>query len=134
MDEKKKTKTQVLEKVQDISRDVFVTLLILIVFVVPTIYIGVRAFQPMTLPGYENISLAEFIQDQFLHRVADNLQTYAFLEVLVSPYAATIDVFSQLNIRNKQNEQTLLSWKEIPNAWWLSIEKYCVFWINRAAE
>jgi hypothetical protein len=133
MDEKKNTKTQVLEKVQDVSRDVFVTMFILIVFVIPTIYIGVRAFQPMTLPNYTNTTFYGYLKDQFVNHVDENLATQTFLEVLVSPYAAAIKVVTQLypNLDSRTKGQSPeITWRDVPNAWWTGIQKECIYWLD----
>ncbi len=122
------------EKIQDTTRDIFVFLVILFVFVIPTIYIAVRTFQPMTLPGYEDITFAEYIKYQFTERIDYDVQIRAIWYVIAAPYYAVVDVLSEIfpNIVNNPKDQfSTITLKDIPDAWWINIQRESVFWLSR---
>jgi hypothetical protein len=132
--EKEVDKRTALEKMQDLSRDIFVSLFILVILVIPTTYIGVRSFQPMTVPGYEKNTFANFLVDQFENHLAYEAQTIVFLEVLVSPYSAAIDLAKNIfpNLDKRETIQTSgISWKKVPDSWWLAIQEKCIYWLKK---
>lgn len=86
----------------------------------------------MTIPGYEQTTFSEYLVGQFSNHVDMDLQTEAFLEVLVSPYAAVVDVSSELFPQLKNNGGPSISLKEVPDSWWNAIQKRCIFWLERA--
>jgi hypothetical protein len=124
--EKEVDKRTAWEKMQDLSRDIFVSLFILVVLVIPTAYIGVRTFHPMTVPGYENTTFANYMVDQFSYHLGEDVQQVAFLKILVAPYKSGLEVlvklFSQKNTSfNYTRDQ--FTWRELPSAWWTAIQK-----------
>jgi hypothetical protein len=131
---KENDKRTKMEKIQDTTRDIFVLLVIFFVFVIPTIYIGVRSFQPMTLPGYEDITFAEYIKYQFTERMDYDVQIKAIWYVVAAPYYAVVDVLSEIFpniIANSKDQYPTITWKDIPNAWWINIQRESVYWLNR---
>ncbi len=117
------------EKIQDTTRDIFVFLVILFIFVIPTIYIGVRTFQPMTLPGYSDRTFNNFIQDEFKNHLREDAQLVAFLKILITPYSSGIDVivriFPKLDQRIESKKSSIIL-SDVPNVWWASIQEECV--------
>jgi hypothetical protein len=132
--EKEVDQRTALEKMQDLSRDIFVSLFILVVLVIPTTYIGVRSFQPMTIPGYTGTTFANYLIDQFSNHVDMDLQTEAFLEVVVSPYASAIDVVTQLFPQLEKRNESPITLKSAPDSWWNAIQGHCIFWLERAGN
>ena len=124
------------EKIQDITRDIFVFLVILLVLVIPTTYIVIRGSQPMTIPGYEDVTFFQYLKDQFVNHVDDDMQTRAFFEVMVSPYAAVIEVATKLNPEidtRTKGQVSSITLRDVPDSWWASIQNHCIFWLKRAA-
>lgn len=88
----------------------------------------------MTILGYENTTFANYLVDQFENHLAYEAQTTVFLEVLVSPYSAAIDVAKNMfpNLDKRETVQMpSISWKEVPNFWWSSIQEKCVYWLKK---
>ncbi len=125
------------EKIQDTTRDIFVFLVILLVFIIPTTYIVIRGSQPMTIPGYENTTLYEFVKNKFIYEINPDSQFMAFLYTSISPYSAFFTTLKQLypDIDYRTKGQTpLISIENVPNAWWDNIQKECIHWLVIASS
>lgn len=114
------------EKIQDIVRDVFIGLFILLFFILPTAYIGIRSFQPMTIPGYENSTYSLFLVDQFTNHLGADVQQVAFLKILIAPCKSAILLLSQeLSLNSVQTPESNrpVSILQIPDVWWTGIQE-----------